>query len=154
MTHEQDILQSRILIVDDEPLNVELLEQILAQEGFQSVLGLTAPTRVLEMIPRYQPDVILLDLRMPDMDGYTILSRLQTLKVEGEYLPVIVLTADVSREARHRALALGAHDFLTKPFDVVEVVLRVWNLLETRQLHQRLRSLAGPQPVPRRPNWG
>jgi CheY-like chemotaxis protein len=142
MNLDAEILAARILVVDDVPANLKLLEDLLAQEGFTQVLGLTESEKVLELAAAFEPDLLLLDLHMPGLDGYAILESLARRKAEGEYLPVCVLTADATREARHKALALGAKDFLTKPFDKVEVVLRVWNLLETRVLYQRLRQHA------------
>lgn len=143
------ILRSRILIVDDEPLNVELLERMLGNEGFQNIVSTTDSSRVHELCQAFRPDIVLLDLRMPGLSGYDILSRISAQRSE-DWVPVIVLTADVTREARHRALSLGAHDFLTKPFDAIECVLRVWNLLETRHLYLQLLSLAPHTPAPRR----
>lgn len=131
------ITQSRILVVDDEPANVDLLETILQGEGFHNLAATTEGRNAPALCAAFQPDLILLDLRMPDMDGYAVLSRLAEVRAS-QYLPVVVLTADVSRAARHKALGLGATDFLTKPFDQTEVMLRVWNLLEARALYKRL----------------
>lgn len=149
----ESLLSSRILIIDDELRNVELLEDVLSSEGFTELISTTEPDRVMALIDSVEPDIILLDLRMPGTDGYTILSRLQPHQRAGHYLPVVVLTADATREARHRALALGAHDFLTKPFDITEVILRVWNLLETRALYKRLRDVTGQLPVAAQRPW-
>ncbi|GAB5602661.1 two-component system response regulator [Thermus sp. FJN-A] len=124
----------KVLILDDEVLNVRLLEKLL--EGEAETLGLTDPREVEEALERFQPDLVFLDLMMPHLDGYQVL-RLIRERVPG-FLPVVVLTADVSREARLRALDLGATDFLTKPLDPLEVRLRARNLLEMRALHQAL----------------
>jgi putative two-component system response regulator len=128
----------RLLIVDDQPANVRLLERILRSNGYSEVLTTTDSPEVPEIYRTHKPDLILLDLHMPEMDGFEVLERLQVMTAEEAYLPIVVLTADIATEARRRALAAGAKDFLIKPFDAAEVVLRINNLLETRLLHQRL----------------
>ncbi|WP_052378941.1 response regulator [Polycyclovorans algicola] len=138
--HATEITDSRILIIDDQVANVELLETTLLAEGFQNLAATTEPANAYALCCAFQPDLIMLDLKMPVVDGYAVLSRLAELRAD-QYLPVVVLTADVSRAARHKALGLGATDFLTKPLDNIEVMLRVWNLLEARQLYTRLRAL-------------
>ncbi len=110
MTRDE-ILGSRILIVDDEPANVRLLEDLLQREGFQQVIATTDPLRVMGLVSAFAPDLILLDLKMPELDGYALLEQLARLSDPGQFLPVIVLTADPSRSARHHALGLGAKDF-------------------------------------------
>ncbi|KGK57681.1 CheY-like chemotaxis protein [Xanthomonas arboricola] len=150
MTRDE-ILGSRILIVDDEPANVRLLEDLLQREGFQQVIATTDPLRVMGLVSAFAPDLILLDLKMPELDGYALLEQLARLSDPAHFLPVIVLTADPSRSARHRALGLGAKDFLTKPLDTFEVALRVWNVAETTVLFKRLRALAAPEAAP--PGW-
>ncbi|MFN2640603.1 MAG: HD domain-containing phosphohydrolase [Actinomycetota bacterium] len=129
---------ARILIVDDEPQNVRLLEEILARAGFEGVLSTTDPRRCLGLLAKEHPDLILLDLLMPHLDGYAVLDALRREIPAGEYLPILVLTNDLSTEAKRRALSMGAMDFLAKPFDVTEVVLRVKNLLHTRSLQTAL----------------
>lgn len=137
----EELLAARLLIIDDEPVNIELLEQILQREGFTNVISTSEPEGALALYHAFEPDLVLLDLRMPRVDGYSLLSAFAEARRRGRYLPVVVLTADITREARHRALALGATDFLTKPFDTVEVMLRLWNLLETGLLYRRLQQL-------------
>ena len=136
---------SRILIVDDQPANVLLLERILQQGGYTNLSKTTDPRRVLEFFAVYQPDLIILDLMMPNVDGYSLLTQLRSRIPDQHYLPVLVLTADVTPKARQQALSLGAKDFLTKPFDATEVLLRVYNLLETRwlslQLQEQIKAL-------------
>jgi putative two-component system response regulator len=134
------ISQARILIVDDEPVNVMLLERVLQQAGYESVVGINDSRQALGLCDAYQPDLLLLDLMMPFMDGHQILQELYEKGAENDYLPVLVLTADISPETRRRALEGGAKDFLTKPFDHTEVLLRVKNLLETRYLYLQLRA--------------
>jgi DNA-binding response OmpR family regulator len=127
----------RILIVDDEPANIELLEVYLADPDLE-IQGLTDSRQVEQVFNDFDPDIVLLDLRMPPPDGLEILRRLRGARLSLGYLPVIVLTADTSRLARNSALLLGANDFLTKPLDHDEVVLRVRNLLRTRELYVEL----------------
>lgn len=130
---------AHILIVDDQPSNVLLLQRLLQREGYDRLTTTTEPLQVVRLYLETQPDLILLDLLMPDLDGYAILEQLQTLASE-EYLPVLVLTADISPTAKQRALSMGAMDFLNKPFDADEVLLRIRNLLMTRLLHLQLRD--------------
>jgi signal transduction histidine kinase len=134
------LLESAVLVVDDERANVDLLEAILAGEGYRAVTGTADAREALPLFEARRPDLVLLDLHMPHHDGFEILERISARTDEGDYLPVLVLTADVTPEARERALSRGARDFLTKPFDVGEVLLRVRNLLQTRLLHRRQRE--------------
>ncbi len=131
-------LDSQILIVDDSRMNVALLELILRRAGYSRVSSTTDPRETFELCRRLRPDVILLDLTMPHMDGYEVLTRLEAEQADPAYLPILVLTADATPEAKRTALSLGAMDFLTKPFDATEVLLRVANLLETRGVHLEL----------------
>jgi EAL domain-containing protein (putative c-di-GMP-specific phosphodiesterase class I)/DNA-binding response OmpR family regulator len=133
------MLQSRIYIADDEPANVQLLEAVLDRAGFTSVSSFADGQELLDAIEVREPDLILLDLRMPTVDGLSVLHRLAETRLARGYLPILVLTADATRASRDQALSNGAHDYLTKPFDPAEVSLRVGNLLETRRLHQELR---------------
>jgi DNA-binding response OmpR family regulator len=135
----------RILIVDDKMENVKLLEDMLVREGFGNVISTTDPRRTLDLVLAFDPDLVLLDLMMPDLDGYAVLEQLSRRTQPDVFRPVMVLSADVTQDARRRALALGAKDFLTKPFDLVEAMLRICNLLETCLLYQRLRQLAAPE---------
>jgi EAL domain-containing protein (putative c-di-GMP-specific phosphodiesterase class I)/DNA-binding response OmpR family regulator len=127
----------RILVVDDQVLNAELLVRVLERAGYNGAEGLTDSAEALRRIDRDELDLVLLDLRMPGIDGFTLLERIRARSAMS-FLPVIVLTGDVDAEARRRALGLGATDFLVKPFDVDEVVLRCRNLLELRRLHRQL----------------
>lgn len=138
---EADILNARILIVDDADANLRLLEELLAREGFTQVISTADSTRAMDLFAAFEPDLILLDLMMPELDGYAILEQLSRRIPRNEYLPVLVLTADSTISARRKALSLGAKDFLTKPFDAIEAMLRVWNLLETRLLYRHLKTL-------------
>ncbi len=129
---------ARILIVEDEEPNVRLLERILGGAGFTDVRSTTDPFRVSELYVEHQPDLVLLDLRMPGRDGFAVLEDLAALAADERYLPVLILTGDASAGVKVRALSLGAKDFLAKPFDVEEVLLRIRNLLETRSLYRSL----------------
>ena len=131
---------ARILLVDDHEANVRLLERILLQAGYTNLRRTTDPRQVLPLFAEGQPDLIVLDLHMPHLDGFAVLEQLRPLIPAGTYLPILVLTADITRDAKQRALAMGARDFLTKPLDHAEVLLRIKNLLETRFLHRALRA--------------
>jgi signal transduction histidine kinase len=128
---------SAILIVDDEESNVILLQRMLARAGYSRLTTTTDSREVARLVAETKPDLILLDLMMPFLDGYQVLEQLSARDDES-YLPVLVLTADASRQALQRALSGGARDFLTKPFDQTELLLRVRNLLETRHLYLSL----------------
>lgn len=128
---------ARILIVDDEKAYVQLLHRFLESAGFGNVRTTTNPHEVLELFQSFQPDLILLDLRMPELDGIQVMKQLQPY-TDRFYLPILVLTGDITEEAKRRSLSGGARDFLHKPFDLTEVRLRIENLLETRFLHLRL----------------
>lgn len=130
-------MSGRILIVDDEPANVLLLESILEHVGGE-MRGLNDSRLVEQVFAEFEPDIVLLDLHMPDPDGLEVLRRLRSARASLGFLPVIVLTSDTGHVARNSALILGADDFLTKPLDHDEVVLRVRNLLRTRQLYADL----------------
>jgi len=130
-------VKMRILIVDDEPANVALLEDMLSDQGYINLKSTTDSRRVPEFCREFDPDLILLDLCMPHVDGFAVLESLRAERSE-VYLPIIVLTADVNEESKRRALHCGATDFLHKPFDYIEVLLRIRNLLETRRIHQLL----------------
>jgi putative two-component system response regulator len=130
-------LSARILIVDDEPANVLLLESFLADTANET-RGVTDSLEVERVFIEFEPDIVLLDLRMPHPDGLELLRRLRSARDSLGFLPVIVLTADASTVARNSALILGADEFLTKPLERTEVVLRVRNLLHTRELYAEL----------------
>jgi DNA-binding response OmpR family regulator len=131
---------ARILIVDDEPANVALLEAVLRREGYEAVEGLTDPHLAVEHRLGFDPDLVILDLMMPGIDGYALLDALRRVQPPDDFLPVLVLTADTTVEAKRRALALGARDIVTKPFDLFELGLRIANLVELRLLYQTSRA--------------
>ena len=134
-----DLKTASILIVDDQQANLDLIDAFLTDDGYTGLRMMTDPRAGLEAFRRQRPDLVLLDLHMPRMDGFSLLAEMRALVPEGEYLPVLVLTADSTADTRHRALAAGAKDFLTKPLDETEVLLRIRNLLETRSLHLAVR---------------
>lgn len=131
---------SRILIVDDQESNLALLEGLLKKQGYLNYKSLSDPRQVLPTVQEWGPDLILLDLMMPHLDGFAVMQALKPLIAPDDYLPILVLTADVTSEAKRRALSGGAMDFLAKPFDATEVILRVGNLLQTRFLHRQLQN--------------
>lgn len=136
----KEILARRILVIDDEEANVLLLRNLLQREGYNDVHCLTQSSMALTSYIDLQPDLVLLDLMMPEVDGFQLLEAFSRHDAADEFRPVLVLTADTTIQARRKALSLGAKDFVAKPFDVIEVGLRISNLLETRVLYERLRS--------------
>jgi putative two-component system response regulator len=127
-------LSKRVLIVDDDPANIELLTAYLAGT-VDEIRGLTDSREVEIVFSEFKPDLVLLDLHMPDPDGLEVLRRLRGARLSLGFLPVVMLTADTGHVARNSALILGADEFLTKPFDREEVIIRVRNLLRTRQTY-------------------
>ena len=138
MINSTDILHGKILIVDDQEVNVLLLEQMLRGAGYDSIASTTDSGKVCELhlINRY--DLILLDLQMPGMDGFQVMENLKEIE-KGSYLPVLVITAQPAHKLR--ALKAGAKDFVSKPFDLAEVLLRVYNMIEVRLLHLETKKL-------------
>lgn len=131
------ILDARILIVDDQAANVQLLTRILASAGYTAVSSTTDPREVLELHRRHRYDLILLDLLMPDMDGFQVMESLKETEAGG-YLPVLVISAQPDQKLR--ALQAGAKDFISKPFDLSEIPVRVHNMLEVRLLHEEAKN--------------
>ena len=138
MTTTSKILNSKILIIDDNEANIDLLMVLLEATGYSNIKYSTNPLLVPDIFISFEPDIILLDLMMPEMDGFEVMAKLHELIPADTYLPIIILTADINVLSRQKALAGGAKDFLSKPFDLNEVSLRIRNLLETRCLHQKL----------------
>ena len=131
--------EARILIIDDQQANIEVLKRILHSAGFGSVNGTTDPKAGVALVQTWNPDLVLLDLHMPALDGFGVLDQIRPQLTGGSYLPVLMLTADYSNETKRRALASGVKDFLTKPFDAIEARLRIETLLETRSLYTTIR---------------
>jgi diguanylate cyclase (GGDEF)-like protein len=146
-----DILSARILIVDDQKSNVSLLEQLLGEAGYARVTSTVNPQEVCALHRKNRYDLILLDLQMPGMDGFQVMAALKTNESDG-YLPVIVLTAQPGHKLR--ALQAGAKDFISKPFDLVEVKTRIHNMLEVRLLYKKLEQKALYDSMTGLPNRG
>jgi adenylate cyclase len=138
MINPADILHAKILVVDDQEANVILLEQTLRGAGYTAVTSTMQPDQVCELYLLHHYDLILLDLLMPKMDGFAVMENLKTIETSG-YLPVIVVTAQTDHKLR--ALKAGAKDFISKPFDLAEILIRVHNMLEVRLLHLETRKL-------------
>lgn len=134
------VLHDRILIVDDDSMVLRVIERSLRQAGYADVHPLLDSGVAVEEFARLRPDLLILDLQMPRLDGFDVMARLRPLLAEEAFLPVLVLTGNIEPAAKQRALAGGANDFLTKPFDRVELLLRVRNLLQTRSLYRQLQS--------------
>ena len=132
---EADILDASILIVDDQESNIALLDQLLSEAGYTRVSSTMNPVEVCALHRKNHYDLILLDLQMPDMDGFAVMEGLKTNETDS-YLPVIVLTAQPGHKMR--ALQAGAKDFISKPFDLLEVKTRIRNMLEVRLLYKKL----------------
>ena len=127
--------RSMVLIVDDEPMNIRLLEKLLATMEGVDVVSTSRAREARSLFLAHRPDLVLLDLHMPELDGLEVLRLISGVVAPDDFVPVMVLTADVARESRNDVLAAGAHDFLVKPLDASEVMLRVANALHTRALH-------------------
>ena len=128
---------AKILIVDDKEVNIDILTGLLDIQGYHNLASTTDPRLVVGLYQSFQPDLILLDLMMPHLTGYEVMDQLKEIAPADVYLPILVLTADITTEAKQKALRHGANDFLSKPFDLIEVGLRIENLLFTRFLHQQ-----------------
>jgi PAS domain S-box-containing protein len=135
MISEQEILNASILIVDDQETNVQLLGEMLRDAGYTCIASTNDPYQVCALHQKDRYDLILLDLQMPGMDGFEVIEGLKEIETDG-YLPVLVITAQPDHKLR--ALAAGAKDFVSKPFDLVEVQTRIHNMLEVRLLYKKL----------------
>ncbi len=134
---ESDIFNASILLVDDQQDNIDLLRQLLGDAGYTHVTWTMNPQEVCVLHRKNRYDLILLDLQMPDMDGFQVIEALKTNDVDG-YLPVLVITAQPGHKLR--ALQCGAKDFISKPFDLVEATTRIRNMLEVRLLYKKLEN--------------
>ena len=134
------LLKARILIVDDQAANIDVLRDFLEFQGYENVAATQDSREVERFFRSFKPDLMLLDLLMPFRSGFDVLDQLKKLIPSNTFFPVLVLTADITAEAKQKALSGGASDFISKPFDLVEVGLRIKNLLFTRFLHQQLQD--------------
>ncbi|MFZ3207406.1 MAG: diguanylate cyclase [Geobacteraceae bacterium] len=137
MISSSDILHGKVLVVDDMEANVLLLARTLASAGYTSVASTINPREVRELHLKNRYDLILLDLQMPGMDGFQVMESLKEIETDG-YLPVLAVTAHPAHKLR--ALQCGAKDFVSKPFDLAEVLMRVHNMLEVRLIHEETRN--------------
>lgn len=128
---------ANILIVDDQIVNVKLLEKVFQQEGFTNIFSTTDSREAVTLYLEHDIDVLLLDIRMPHIDGFEVMAELDSF-IDNDYLPILVLTAELEGETRSKALSSGAKDFLTKPFDRLEVIQRTKNIIEVRMLHKQI----------------
>lgn len=135
MINQQEIFDASILIVDDQPSNVLLLGEMLRGGGYTCITSTTDPTEVRALHQKNRYDLILLDLKMPGMNGFQVMEDLKAIEMD-DYLPVLVITAEPGHKLR--ALSAGAKDFVSKPFDLVEVKTRIHNMLEVRLLYKKL----------------
>jgi putative two-component system response regulator len=133
----RSLLNAGILIVDDEPGNIDVLRRILARAGYSRIESTTDSRDAAALYVRHRPDLILLDLHMPNLDGLEVMRQLNEIG-ESSYLPILILSADVTPEARRDALSRGAKDFVNKPFQADEILLRIRTLLETRFLYLQI----------------
>lgn len=132
-----NIFTGNILIVDDQIVNVKLLEKILKRAGFENIFSTTDSRQAVNLYLQHNIDALLLDIRMPHLDGFEVMEKLQSV-VKNDYLPILVLTAELTSETRNKSLSNGAKDFITKPFDRTEVLQRIKNIIEVRLLHKQI----------------
>ena len=158
----ESIKAASIVIVDDEEMNLRILRRFLEGEGYTSVFTTTDGREVIQRLQNEGADLVIMDLYMPFPDGFVLLDWIGAAIGKGEYLPIMVVTGDFGVETRNRALALGAKDFLTKPFDFFEARYRIRNLLQARVMFRELKRLrasasadAGPdaEPPASDPEW-
>ncbi|MDE2027830.1 MAG: response regulator [Candidatus Omnitrophica bacterium] len=138
MISDEKILAASILAIDDNVLNLQVLKKILDQAGFIHVRTTTDPTQAIELYKEIQPDLVLLDLNMPKMDGFAVMTQLAILNPD-DYLPILILTAE-EESVRFKALQSGAKDFLHKPFNHLDVILRSRNIIEVRLLYKQIKN--------------
>lgn len=132
-----NLLDAKVLIVDDQEANIRLLERMLRASGYENLHTTTDPRTVSGLHSEHDFDLILLDINMPHMNGFQVIEQLSA-QAPGDYLPILVLTAQTDNDTRLKALELGARDFLTKPFDRMEVLTRIRNMVEVRMLHNQI----------------
>src|SRR5688572_16907970 len=128
----------RVLVVDDDEAVVGTIQQILTRSGVGDIRTTTDPRRVLSLFQEAPPDLVMMDIHMPALDGYVVLRQLTARIPEGEFLPILVVSGDLAPDAKQKALSLGASDFVAKPFDAIELQLRVRNMLRLRDMTAQL----------------
>ncbi|MBF0504474.1 MAG: response regulator [Candidatus Omnitrophica bacterium] len=138
MISEEKILAAQILVIDDNILNIQILKKILSNAGFINITTTTDPTQAVSLYKQVKPDLILLDLNMPLVDGFAVMAQLSAFDPE-DYLPVLVVTAE-EESIRFKALKVGAKDFLHKPYDHLDVILRSRNIIEVRLLYSQIKN--------------
>lgn len=131
---------AKILIVDDQQANIDVLTGLLDVKGFTNYKTTKDSRQVIRLFEEFKPDLLLLDLNMPHLTGFQVMMQMKILIPTTNYFPILVLTADITPESKQKALASGASDFLAKPFDLIEVDLRIKNLLKARYFHQQLEN--------------
>jgi putative two-component system response regulator len=137
---EVEYPDAKIMIIDDEEGNLSMLRRLLKRAGYTRLLMVSDPRTVYDFCREFEPDLILLDIIMPHLDGYKVMEELKKVVPHDVYLPILVLTADATSETKLKALWMSDKDFLTKPFDTTEVLLRIKNLLENRFLQLKLKN--------------
>lgn len=133
-----DLSTIKLLLVDDEAHCTKLMEAFLKQAGFSLITMTNDPRQAVQLYREVKPDLVALDMRMPHMDGMEVMRQLRQVIPAGDYVPILIVTGELDAPTKHKALAEGANDFLNKPVDATEVVLRIKNQLETRRLHQQV----------------
>ena len=131
--------EANILIIEDQEINIRLLNAILLREGYTNVIHTTDPRHAVSLFQEFRPDLVLLDLYMPHLDGFGVMSQLRALGLD-DSVPILILTSETDPQVRHRALSCGAMDFINKPFQVTEVLLRARNFLTMRRTHLALKE--------------
>lgn len=139
MVSINSIKKAKILIIDDQEANIILMEKLLRMSGYTDIYTTTDSRKALDLFLAIKPDLVLLDIRMPYIDGFGVLEQLNEVVINN-YLPVLVLTAQTDMDTRIKALDMGAKDFLEKPFDRIEVLTRIHNMLEVRMLHNEVKN--------------
>ena len=139
---EPDLKNAKILIVDDQQANIDVLHDFLEMQEYVNIESTTDPRKVIQLYKNYHPDIILLDLFMPYLSGFEVMKQLKSIVTGSDYLPILVLTADITVEAKRMALQGGASDFLTKPFDLIELQARVKTHLQIRFKNEQINEYA------------
>jgi putative two-component system response regulator len=135
-----ELRSQQVLVVDDDESVLTTIRQILTRSGVAEIRTTTDPRRVLSMFQESIPDLVMMDIHMPALDGYVLLRQLSARIPEGDFVPILVVSGDLASDAKQKALTLGASDFVQKPFEAIELQLRVKNLLRLRDMTARLQD--------------